>query len=67
VTEAELHRAALAGHEALAGIAPFLEMVEGFVAATRRNGFTEEQARAIVAYMFGYRPADGSKPDGAEG
>jgi hypothetical protein len=65
VSEEELHRAALIGHEALAGIAPFLEMIEGFVAATRRNGFTEEQARAIVAYMFGYRPADGSTPEGA--
>ncbi|GAA0897795.1 hypothetical protein [Pseudonocardia zijingensis] len=38
---------------------------KGFVAATRRNGFTEEQARAIVAYMFGWHPADGSKPEDA--
>jgi hypothetical protein len=65
VSEEQMHRAALAGHAALDGIAPFLETIEGFVAATRRNGFTEEQARAIVAYMFGYRPADGSKPEGA--
>jgi hypothetical protein len=64
VSDEDLHRAALIGHEALAGIAPFLETIEGFVAATRRNGFTEEQARAIVAYIFGWRLADGSKPEG---
>lgn len=61
----ELRRAVLAGHEALEGVGPYLEMIEGFVAATRRNGFTEDQARAIIAFMFGWRPADGSTPDGA--
>lgn len=66
MNEDQLRRAALAGHDALDGIAPFLDTLDGFVATTKRRGFTEDQARAIVAYMFGWRAADGTKPDGAE-
>lgn len=66
MSEEELRRAALAGHDALDGIGPFLDTLDGFVATTKRRGFTEDQARAIVAYMMGYRPVDGGKPDGVE-
>lgn len=59
----EAHHAALAGAAALESIGPFLETLDGMVAATVRRGFTEDQARAVVAFMFGYRPADGSVPD----
>lgn len=62
-----MRKAALAGHEVLDGITPFLDTLDGMVASTCRRGFTTEQSRAIVAYMFGYRPADGTTPDGAEG
>ena len=37
-----------------------LDTLEGEVAHLRRNGWTDEQARAIVATMFGWRaPASG--------
>lgn len=64
MSDEELRRAALAGHTALDAVAPFLDTLDGMVAAACRRGFTQEQARAVVAYMFGYRPADGSVPDG---
>ncbi len=66
MTDDELRRASLAGHTALDAITPFLETLDGMVASTVRRGFTPEQARAIVAYMFGWRPADGSVPGGGE-
>ena len=59
-------RGVLAGHEALDMIGPFLDTLSGMVQQTMRRGFTEEQAHAVVAYLFGFRPADGSTPDGAE-
>lgn len=65
MNEYELRRAALAGHDALDGIGPFLDTLDGMVASTVRRGFREDQARTIVAYLLGYRPADGSIPDGA--
>lgn len=65
MSEDEVRRLALAAHSAMDGIGPFLDMLDGFAANTRRRGFTDDQSRAIVAYMFGYRPADGSTPDGA--
>ncbi len=63
MSEDEMRRAALAGHGALDDIEPFLDTLSGLVKATERRGFTAAQACAIVAYMFGYRPTDGSKPD----
>lgn len=54
-----IRRMALAGHTALAQFDPFLDTLTGMVAATQRRGFTEDQARAIVAATFGWRPADG--------
>lgn len=65
MNDEEMQRAAMAGHNALDQFAPFLEMLEGLVATARRNGFTDDQARAIVAFTFGWRPTDGSTPDGA--
>lgn len=65
MSEDEMRRAALAGHGALDDIEPFLDTLSGLVKATERRGFTTSQACAIVAYMFGHRPADGAKPDGA--
>ncbi len=64
MTEDEMRRAALAGHTALDAIEPFLDTLDGMVAATKRRGFTEEQARSLVAYMFGYRPAAGGPEAG---
>ncbi len=58
VSEDEMRRAALAGHTALDAIEPFLDTLDGMVAATVRRGFTQEQARSLVAYMFGHRPAE---------
>lgn len=58
-------KATLAGVEVMAGLQPFMDTLNGMVAQVRSNGFTDEQARAIVAYMFGWRPVDGSTPEGA--
>jgi hypothetical protein len=55
----EMRRAALAGHDALDQITPFLDTLDGMVAATVRRGFTEDQARSVVAYVFGHRVPDG--------
>lgn len=63
----DIRKMALAGHTVLTQFDPFLDTLTGMVAATVRRGFTEDQARAIVAATFGWRPADGSTPgeDGA--
>ena len=42
------------------------EVLEGQVTHLKGNGWTDSQARAIVAAVFGWRHADGSKPEGAE-
>jgi hypothetical protein len=39
-----------------------LDGIEGMVAETMRRGFTEEQSRAMVAFQFGYRPANPAPP-----
>jgi hypothetical protein len=33
-----------------------LDGMEGMVTEAKRRGYTEEQARALVAWCFGYRP-----------
>ncbi len=59
------HAARLQAMAVLTEIEPMLDTLDGMASAVQRRGFTAEQARAIVAYLFGYRAADGTKPDGA--
>jgi hypothetical protein len=66
MSDDEIRRAQLAGLEAMSGIEPMLDTLDGMVAATKRRGFTEEQARGIVAWLFGYRLTDGTTPDGTQ-
>ena len=61
--EDERRRAWEAGHAALASIEPFLDTLDGFVAATRARRWSDAEARALVAYMFGYR----APPTGEQG
>lgn len=61
----EQAKATLAGVQIMADLQPFLDTLNGMVAQVRANGFTDEQARAIVAFTFGWRPSDGSTPEGA--
>lgn len=56
-------RAAMELQEALRS---FTSPLDGEVAHLKSNGWTDEQARAIVSYMFGWRPQDGSKPEGVD-
>ena len=44
---------------ALTGWSLHLDMLEGLVRQTTERGWTEEQARRIVAGTFGGRPTDG--------
>lgn len=67
MSEDELRKTRLLAMEVLTGMEPMLDGLDGMVAAAVRRGFTEDQARAIVAYMFGHRPVDGTKPDGVQG
>lgn len=60
----DLRQRAEAMFAALDGARQLAESVEQMVIHLRGNGWTDEQARAIVAYCFGWRPADGSKPEG---
>lgn len=41
---------------ALEGFQGFNDILEGEVAQLRGNGFTDDQARAILAASFGWRP-----------
>ena len=41
-------------------------VLSGEVEHLKSNGWADDQARAIVAYSFGWRPADGSKPEGVD-
>lgn len=49
--------------DAFTGMASSLE---GAVTHLKSNGWTDDQARAIVAHSFGWRPKDGSKPEGVD-
>ncbi len=62
MSDEEIRRARLAGLEAMASIEPMLDTLDGMVTATKRRGFTEDQARAIVAYLLGFRPAPDVAP-----
>lgn len=52
----EEQRAIVAGITALSQLGPFLDTLDGMVREIQGRGFTAEQARAMVAYFFGYRP-----------
>lgn len=60
----DLRKARLKSMGVFTQFEPFLETLDGMTAAVERRGFTTEQAHAIVAYVLGYRPVDGSKPEG---
>lgn len=62
----DARKARLQGLDVFSQIEPMLDTLDGMAAAVQRRGFTAEQARAIVAWLFGYRPADGTKPPGVE-
>lgn len=49
---------------ARAAFAPLLDTLDGMVAETVARGFTVTQARAIVAYCFGFRPPDAPSSSG---
>lgn len=59
----DLAKATLAGVETMSLLQPLLDTLEGMVAQIRGNGFTDEQARAIVASTFGWRPAPTPESD----
>lgn len=51
---------------AMDGFGDFVSLMMGLRAQLTDNGWTSEQASAMVAYMFGWRPTDGSKPEGVD-
>jgi hypothetical protein len=59
------HKARLQSMDVFTEIEPMLDTLDGMTAAVQRRGFTEDQARAIVAYLFSYRAPNASTPDGA--
>lgn len=61
-----IRKMALAGHDVLSQFDPFLDTLDGMVAGAKRRGFTDDQARAIVAATFGWRPTDGGQIAGDE-
>lgn len=58
---AELHGALL---DAQSQWGDFVSALLGLASQLEANGWTAEQARAIVAYQWGWRPAAGTKPEG---
>lgn len=51
--------AVVAGITAMSHLKPFLDTLDGMVREVESRGFSREQALAMVAYVFGYRPVDG--------
>ncbi len=62
MSDDDQRKARLQALNAMTDIEPLLDMLDGMTAAVRRRGFTDDQARAIVAYIFGYRPTT-TNPD----